>query len=269
MKERKAIITCIALILMFIFCQSEQTAAKKKMIEIPLKQEWANKTKEFSYETVTIETGKTYTLKELIKPFSDYNSIVYDLNNKLNKGSKITISGKELLVNKKSISGKKPLVNKKTIRANDTGDYWLKVTLRDSVHLFRVKSVEKYFSVPVNEVAKIIITQYDKHWDGKPIRVEITDPIQIRQIVSRLMKPRYAFSFARLRNDLPCSNGYYLGLYAEDGRCLAWQIMESYGMVEVKYVRKAENSSEAKECYDYIYKLYKDLLAQVPKRSWE
>ena len=274
MKKRNGIIFGIVLVLELILCPFEQVEAKQKQVEKPLKQEWAKKTEEFSYETITIEKGKTYTLKELIKPVNQYKSILCDLNEKLNKGYKITISGKELLLKNKTISGKKALIKQKTIRADETGEYRLKVKLKDSFHLFRVEAVDKYFNVKENEVAKIIITDYEGHlnegyWISEPIRVEITDPFQIRQIVSKLKMPKYAFSFARTDGSVPCIDEYNVGFYASDGRRLAWYIMLPFGMLNSKCDRKAENLPAAQECYDYIYKLYKDMLSQIPKRSWE
>ncbi len=265
MKERKAIITCIALIFIFTFCQSEQTAAKKKMIEIPLKQEWANKTKEFSYETVTIETGKTYTLKELIKPFCNYASIVYDLDEKLNKGSKISISGKGLLVKKKKISGKRPLIKKKAIRANDAGDYWLEVKVKDSFHLFRVKAVNKYFNVSENEVTKIIISDYEM---GEYTHLEITDPLHVNQIVSKLVNSRYAFVSPRV-GSLCATSRYSVGLYGDEGAYIAGFEILPDQVAGSWCLRRAENVSEARVCYDYIIKLFHDTLSQIPKRFWE
>ncbi len=274
MKKGNGIIFGIVLVLALSLCHFEQVEAKQKQNGKPLKQEWAKKTEEFSYETVTIEKGKTYTLKELIKPVSQRKSIFYDLNEKLYKGYKITISGKGLLLKNKTISGKKPLVKKKTIRADKVGEYWLKVKLKDSFHLFRVEAVDKYFNVKENEVAKIIITDYEEHLNegyriSEPIRVEITDPFQIRQIVSKLKMPKYAFSFARIGGSVPCIDEYNVGFYASDGRRLAWYIMMPFGMLNSKCDRKAENLPAAQECYDYIYKLYKDMLSQIPKRSWE
>ena len=122
MKKGNGIIFGIVLVLALSLCHFEQVEAKQKQNGKPLKQEWAKKTEEFSYETVTIEKGKTYTLKELIKPVSQRKSIFYDLNEKLYKGYKITISGKGLLLKNKTISGKKPLVKKKTIRADKVGE---------------------------------------------------------------------------------------------------------------------------------------------------
>ena len=261
MKKRNGIIFGIVLVLALILCHFEQIEAKQKQVEKPLKQEWAKKTEEFSYETLTIEKGKTYTLKEMLKPFWDF----YDLDEKLYKGSKIMISGKGLLIKKKPISGKKALVKKKTIRADETGNYWLKVKAKDSFHLFRVKAVEKYFNVMESEVAKITITEYRM---GDVIRIEITDPYQIRQIVSKLVKSRYVFTCPVLGSRVH-SGDYKLGLYSADGRCIEGVTMLPNGIEDYYWVRISEDPSSAQECYDYIYKLYKDIMFQIPKRSWE
>ena len=265
MKKRNGIIFGIVLVLELILCPFEQIEAKQKQVEKPLKQEWAKKTEEFSYETITIEKGKTYTLKELIKPVNQYKSILYDLNEKLNKGYKITISGKELLLKNKTISGKKALIKQKTIRADETGEYRLKVKLKDSFHLFRVKAVEKYFNVMESEVAKIVIREYRM---GESIAYEITDPLQIHQIVSKLMKPRYVFTYPRV-GSLSNIGDYMLGLYSANGSLIAGITMWQKGMAHSYCFRGAEDLSSAQECYDYIYKLYKDMLSQIPKRPWD
>lgn len=261
MKKGNGIIFGIVLVIALFLCHFGEIEAKKKQNEKTLKQECAKKTEEFSYETLTIEKGKTYTLKEMLKPFWDF----YDLDEKLYKGSKIMISGKGLLIKKKPISGKKALVKKKTIRADETGNYWLKVKAKDSFHLFRVKAVEKYFNVMESEVAKITITEYRM---GDVIRIEITDPYQIRQIVSKLVKSRYVFTCPVFGSRVH-SGDYQLGLYSADGRCIEGVTMLPNGIEDYYWVRIAEDSSSAQECYDYIYKLYKEMLSQIPKRSWE
>lgn len=261
MQQRGVKLASVILILTLILCYSGQAEAKQKQNEKPLKQEWAKKTEEFSYETLTIEKGKTYTLKEMLKPFWDY----YDLYEKLYKGSKIKMSGKGLLIKKKPISGKKALIKKKTIRADETGNFCLKVKAKDSFHLFRVKVVEKYFNVMESEVAKITVTKYRM---GDVSRIEITDPFQIQQIVSKLVKSRYVFTCPVLGSRVH-SGEYQLGLYSVDGRCIEGVTMLPDGIENYYWVRIAEDTSGAQECYDYIYKLYKDMLSQIPKRSWE
>lgn len=265
MQQRGIMLASVILIFALIFCHSEQAEAKKKVIEKPLKQEWSKRTEEFSYETVTIVKGRTYTLKELIKPVSQYKSILYDLDEKLNKGYKITISGKELLINKKAISGKKPLVKKKTLRADETGEYWLKVKLKDSFHLFRVKVVEKYFNVAESEVAKIVVSDYVM---GESAYLEITDPFCINQIVSKLVNARYVFVSPRV-GSLCKTSRYSVGLYRGDGAYIAGFEILPDQVAGSWCLRNAENVSEARECYDYIIKLFHDTLLQIPKRSWE
>ena len=54
---------------------------------------------------------------------------------------------------------------------------------------------------------------------GDVSRIEITDPFQIRQIVSKLVKSRYVFTRPVLGSRVH-SGEYQLGLYSVDGRCI-------------------------------------------------
>lgn len=253
---------CVLLILTLFFCQFGQLEVKAKSTksENVLKQEWAEPSSKYFYQTVPIQKGCFYSIKDFIKiagisvmAGTSFSSAQL-LNKIKKKKAKFTMSGSGLIIRNQSF------------KANRTGEYRLNVKIENEWHVFLLHVVERYYKVQAGEVSRVTISQKEI---GKTTTMEFTDPNIVNEISDKLSQAKYTFAFPKTLRLRAGFGGYYVSLYTADGSCINHLavVMDQIWDTEVAGSMRIgwrSDSHFAKEFVDYIDKAYKEALSRVP-----
>lgn len=260
MRQKSFKTGCMLLIFMLFLCQFEQLEAKAKStnFEKTLKQEWAEPSSKYFYQTALVQKGRFYSIKDFIHVAGMSVSAAQLRSKIIKKKVKFTMSGNGLVIRNQSF------------KANKTGDYRLNVRTKNEWHVFSIHVVERYFKVQADKVARVEISQSEL---GKRTTMEFTDPNLINEISCKLTQPKYTFVFPKTSQVPVGFGGYYVSLYTAEGNCINRLAVVSNGIWDTKtYMGKRflwkSDSHFAKECFEYIDITYKEALARIPERLW-
>lgn len=261
MKRQKSFkMGCMFLVLMMFLCQFEQLEAKERSpkSERALKQEWAEPSSKYFYQTALVQKGHFYSIKDFINVAGTSVSAAQLRSKIVKKKVKFTMSGSGLVIRNQSF------------KANKTGDYKLNVKTENEWHVFSLHVVDRYFEVQADEVSKVTIAQEEM---GKTTTMEFTDSHIINEISGKLSQSKYTFVFPKTHRVPLGFGGYYISLYNAEGNCINRLAVVSDGIWDTevymgKRFRWKSDSHFAKECFEFIDKTYKGALALIPERVW-
>lgn len=259
-RQKSFRIGCMLLVLTLFFCPFEQVEAKAKNTnsEKALRQEWAEPSSKYFYNTALVQKGRFYSIKDFINVAGMSVSAAQLRSKIVKKKVKFTMSGSGLVIRNQSF------------KANKTGDYKLNVKTENEWHVFSLHVVERYFEVQADEVSKVTISQEQM---GKMTTMEFANSHIVNEISDRLSQSKYTFVFPKTSRVPLGFGGYYVSLYDDEGNCMNRLAVVSDSIWDTetymgKRFRWKSDSHFAKECFEYIDKTYKEALALVPKRVW-
>lgn len=243
MKERYIIIGCMLVVIVMACCYSKQAEAKIKTKIIPTKF------------TTPIQKGKSYRMDELLKTVETLSFDAKNLRKKIKKGKKISLSGKGLTI------------KKRTFKAKKEGNYKLKVKTKDKCYVIPLRAVNKVYKIQQSKIAKITISY---QYMGPMTTIEV-DQNMIHQIVKKINGVKYSFALPKTLRRPIGYIGYYVDLYASDGSLIKKLMIGDGSLIKESIVgiyteiSWKSDSHHAKDCFDYIKKVYNDGLSSNAK----
>ncbi len=249
MLKRKYIVSCMLLYLCLCFVIPIELKAKNniKYMEKKIDGTFVRK---IAFSSVSISKGKYYSLKRFV-------SIL-----KYSKHHDVSCVRSDMKEDKKAVlSGKGLTIRKNSFKAAKTGIAQLNIKINGSSYVFPLRVAEPYYQMNFHDVSKISLT---KPVMGKSTTVFIEKTDTIKRIMEEINRARYSFDVEYSVTIISGFDGYWVGLYSEDGRLLEYIGLCTDMIIKSRAYWTADRSATA-ECFDYMNSVYNEVFSQLPE----